>query len=424
MEKSVRTSDLEVQHPSYLYTHAHIMVVGCGALGNEVLKNLALLGIGHIVVVDFDHVERHNLSRSVLFRESDCPKPDKSGSTDSEKSGAGHSTSRPKIEVVRQCSDEGRSKVEIVRQCSDEVRSKVEVVRQRLLELNPEIEITAVKGDIAHDVGLGLLGEMDVAIACTDNRLARFMLNRHCMRVGIPWIDGGITQDEGTARVFAPPGALLNHPAGNCYACNLGPEALRDLSFRMPCAGTVRRPTAGDSVPTNILTASVIAAVQVQEALKIIRGEGTSLCGKMAYYEGIHLTSKLVTIEAYDECCPEHERWEPISASTFDQDTTVAEVLASSTSDGERIYLRDDCFVDYIIDRQTDERHRVMLPGRKVAAYIDQHPQLGGRLLSDFYQHEFRTLGAEFPYPELTLRQLGIPDKDILRVGDQYISIL
>lgn len=396
MEKSVRTSDLEVQHPSYLYTHAHIMVVGCGALGNEVLKNLALLGIGHIVVVDFDHVERHNLSRSVLFRESDCPKSDKSGSTDSEKSGAGHSTSRPKVEVVR----------------------------QRLLELNPEIEITAVKGDIAHDVGLGLLGEMDVAIACTDNRLARFMLNRHCMRVGIPWIDGGITQDEGTARVFAPPGALLNHPAGNCYACNLGPEALRDLSFRMPCAGTVRRPTAGDSVPTNILTASVIAAVQVQEALKIIRGEGTSLCGKMAYYEGIHLTSKLVTIEAYDECCPEHERWEPISASTFDQDTTVAEVLASSTSGAEPIYLRDDCFVDYIIDRQTDERHRVMLPGRKVAAYIDQHPQLGGRLLSDFYQHEFRTLGAEFPYPELTLRQLGIPDKDILRVGDQYISIL
>ena len=33
---------------------ANVMVVGCGALGNEVLKNLALFGVGHVVVVDFD----------------------------------------------------------------------------------------------------------------------------------------------------------------------------------------------------------------------------------------------------------------------------------------------------------------------------------------------------------------------------------
>ena len=31
---------------------AHIMVVGCGALGNEVLKNLALFGVGNLVLVD------------------------------------------------------------------------------------------------------------------------------------------------------------------------------------------------------------------------------------------------------------------------------------------------------------------------------------------------------------------------------------
>ena len=46
---------------------ARVMVVGCGALGNEVLKNLVLMGIRHIVVVDFDTVEADNLSRSVLF---------------------------------------------------------------------------------------------------------------------------------------------------------------------------------------------------------------------------------------------------------------------------------------------------------------------------------------------------------------------
>ena len=48
-------------------SQAHIMVVGCGALGNEVLKDLVLMGVRHIVTVDFDVVERDNLSRSVLF---------------------------------------------------------------------------------------------------------------------------------------------------------------------------------------------------------------------------------------------------------------------------------------------------------------------------------------------------------------------
>lgn len=41
---------------------------GCGALGNEVLKNLTLFGVGHLTVVDFDTVEPSNLTRSVLFR--------------------------------------------------------------------------------------------------------------------------------------------------------------------------------------------------------------------------------------------------------------------------------------------------------------------------------------------------------------------
>ena len=52
-------------------TNAKILVIGAGALGNEIIKNLALLGIGNIIVVDFDKIEPSNLSRSVLFRERD-----------------------------------------------------------------------------------------------------------------------------------------------------------------------------------------------------------------------------------------------------------------------------------------------------------------------------------------------------------------
>src|SRR5215470_12133353 len=50
---------------------ARILVVGAGALGNEILKNLALLGFQRVVVVDADRIELSNLSRSVLYRSAD-----------------------------------------------------------------------------------------------------------------------------------------------------------------------------------------------------------------------------------------------------------------------------------------------------------------------------------------------------------------
>ena len=54
---------------------ASVLVVGAGALGNEVVKNLALLGVGTTYLIDLDVVEASNLSRSVLFRSEDAGQP-------------------------------------------------------------------------------------------------------------------------------------------------------------------------------------------------------------------------------------------------------------------------------------------------------------------------------------------------------------
>ena len=367
---------------------AHVMVVGCGALGNEVLKNLVLMGVTHIVVVDFDIVEMGNLTRCVLFRKSDAERK----------------------------------------------RLKVEVVAERVHDMNPNMDVKTICGDIAYDVGLGLIRQMDVVIGCVDSRWARFCINRLCMRAGIPWVDGGIDGLEGTVRVFAP--------GKNCYACNLGPEGLKDLARRMPCSGIIRRQEQTGSAPTTSVIASIIGAIEVQEALKIIitgvrrqesgdrsqesgdrrqgDGEMTSLCGKMLYYDGEHTTVRIADYQAYDDECPEHELWTPVRQTAVSDSTPVGEALRcwAQELNAREVALRlaNDCFVDYVSRRDNDERVTMMVPGRSVADKVAGEKSLDGQPLSALYQHEYRHIDTGFPYPSLTLAQLGIPQHDIVQV--------
>ncbi|MBR0264809.1 MAG: ThiF family adenylyltransferase [Prevotella sp.] len=363
---------------------ARIMVVGCGALGNEVLKNLVLLGVEHIVAVDFDIVEVGNLSRSVLFSKQDA----------------------------------------------DARRLKVEVIAERLKAMNPAVEVKTICGDIAYDVGLGLIRQMDVVIGCVDSRWARYCINRLCMRAGIPWVDGGIEELEGTARVFVP--------GKNCYACNLGPEGLKDLARRMPCSGIIRRQEQAGHAPTTSIVASVIGAVEAQEALKLVhrealeRGELTSLCGKMFYYDGQHLTTKVIDFQAYDDDCAMHDRWMPIQSSELSDGQTVAEALSAVKRKFDArqatVCLENDCFVDYVVERSNDRKTQVMCPGRAVELFVERDKALRGIPLSGMYQHEYREIDESFPYQTCTLSQLGVPAHDVLHVmadgQDYYLEMV
>mmetsp|Transcript_5712 Transcript_5712/g.8288 ORF Transcript_5712/g.8288 Transcript_5712/m.8288 type:complete len:1108 (+) Transcript_5712:146-3469(+) len=48
-----------------------IFVVGAGAIGCELLKNLASMGIKNLIITDMDTIEKSNLSRQLLFRDRD-----------------------------------------------------------------------------------------------------------------------------------------------------------------------------------------------------------------------------------------------------------------------------------------------------------------------------------------------------------------
>ena len=362
---------------------ANVMVVGCGALGNEVLKNLALFGVEHLVIVDFDTIEPSNLTRSILFSRADA----------------------------------------------ETRRHKATVAAERLRDINPAIHVLPLVGDICHDVGLGLLRRMDVVVGCVDNRWARYCLNRLCMRAGVPWVDGGIDGLEGTARVFVP--------GKNCYACNLGPEALKDLSYRLSCSAAIRRNEEAGRVPTTPVIASIIGAVQAQEAVKLLHpdeladGELTSLCGKMLYYEGQHLAARIANFAGYDDDCPVHERWEPVEKADLTTDRPIGEALDSLAGKlgcrDPEIVLRDHCFVDYLTIRKDERRVAALLPDYAIARFLEEEPSLRHLPFHALYQHEIKTVGRDFPYPELTLAQVGIPPWSVLHVrtedGSRYVEL-
>lgn len=339
-------------------------------MGSEVLKGLTLMGVGHITIVDFDRVEATNLSRSVLLRLSDVG------------------------------------------------RLKVEVMAERMKELNPELHVHTICGDVAHDVGLGVFADADAVIGCVDSRWARFMINRHCMRMQRPWVDGGISQWEGTARVFAP--------GRNCYACSLDSEAMKQLRRRMPCSGTIRRMEQQGSAPTTSVAASVIGAIQVQEAIKIISGlMDDTMTDRMFCYDGEGNTTRMVTFEAWDEDCPEHDVWNFSAAEEqkettekLNETTTVEELFGMGFNE---MTLRDDCFVDYIYNKESGKRYEMMCPGRMVAERMDEDPELRGMLLGAFYQNEYHVIDPTFPYRNLTLAALGIPPHDVLQIDERYI---
>lgn len=70
MENAERKTDRQERIPDFSQKTIHetrIGVIGAGATGNEVLKNLALVGVGYVYCTDMDHIASSNISRTVLF---------------------------------------------------------------------------------------------------------------------------------------------------------------------------------------------------------------------------------------------------------------------------------------------------------------------------------------------------------------------
>lgn len=253
--------------------NATVLVVGAGALGNEVIKNLALMGIGNILIADFDTIEDSNLSRSVLFRST------------------------------------------------DNGRRKVDAAAAAVKHINPDVKVKAWHGDINFEMGLGVFRHVDAIVGCLDNREARLSINRFSWNVDRPWVDGAIQELMGIVRVFWP-----GH--GACYECTLTDFDYQMIGLRYSCPLLARDNLLQGKVPTTPTSASIVAAFQTQEALKLIHNLEVQP-GKALMING--LTNDIYTTEyPVKDMCMSHSRLEPIEElpGVTAVDTTLGELLS------------------------------------------------------------------------------------------------
>lgn len=344
-------------------TAARVLVVGAGALGNELLKNFALLGVGHIHVVDLDTIEHSNLARCVLFREGDEGQP------------------------------------------------KAETAAVAASRLNPDVMITGETCDVTQ-LGLGTLRAYDVVVGGLDNREARVWVNHACRKLGITWVDGAIEGLRGVARVFPPYGA--------CYECTLSEVDRELLARRRSCALLSPEEMLLGKVPTTSTSASVVAAIQCQETVKVLHGRAdlVALQNRGFVFMGETMETYLVDYTE-DPYCLAHDTYDAFVEWQLNSNHSISDLLEACELEGDLVAEFED---DIVVSMSCVACASTELVGRRLSslpASIGLCPTCGEARSLDLA----RTVGPGESLTSVPLMELGLPTGDVVTVRNSLARV-
>ncbi|MFX1280204.1 MAG: ThiF family adenylyltransferase [Promethearchaeota archaeon] len=228
-----------------------VMVIGAGATGNELVKNLVLTGIGKIYLIDYDYINPSNLNRCILF------------------------------------SIESANRKEY----------KADVVKEACANISSNTEIISIKQDL-DNIDKTLYKKSDVICSCVDNIEARIEANNNAFYYKIPFVDSGIDEFFGSIQ-----SVYSEVKDAACLQCNITDIDLDLMWKKYSCTGQEINSENGETfgvIASIITTTSIIGGLQSQEVLKFILGLeyfkenkkwnpyiGQPLIGKQLNYNGI-----------------------------------------------------------------------------------------------------------------------------------------
>jgi molybdopterin/thiamine biosynthesis adenylyltransferase len=202
-----------------------ILVVGAGALGNEVVKALGLLGLESVLIVDPDVVEPSNLTRSFLFRTPDAMKSEKASA-----------------------------------------------LAEAANRLFPETQFLPFNVEIA-DLGFGHIAGSDIIFSCVDNDLARLEVAYIANKLNITVVDAGLgTPNYSHGRV-----SYFPNGGGVCYSCLLTERRRRELLTLWDASGRTCSGGFGEGsdrgFPSTPTMAAIIGSIQVETGLRRVMAQ-------------------------------------------------------------------------------------------------------------------------------------------------------
>ncbi|MCK4443235.1 MAG: HesA/MoeB/ThiF family protein [Thermoplasmata archaeon] len=203
------------------------MIVGVGGLGALSAEIMARVGIGELVLMDYDTLEEANLNR-LIYNADQIGMP------------------------------------------------KVDALKEHLLKANPEVAITTYPYDITdgkgYDSFLDEVGKCDIVLGCVDTFPVRLFINTQVVKAGKPLIDGGASNDgiNGSVHVVIPGKTA-------CYRCNR-PVVEEPSEYKPKSDGSGL--CHFTSLPT---TMAIISSLQCQEGLKHLLGFG-KVASYLMYY--------------------------------------------------------------------------------------------------------------------------------------------
>ncbi|WP_239337497.1 ThiF family adenylyltransferase [Frankia sp. CiP3] len=257
-----------------LLAAATAVIVGVGALGNEVAKNLALAGVGRLILCDPDTVAASNLSRAVLLGPGDVGQP------------------------------------------------KVAAAATALARLAPDVTVETRQAELVTGVGLGELADAGVVLGCLDSRRARLRLLGRTALVGAALVDGGTFAWGGEIR-------LRVDPAEACYGCSLTPHQRGESDLPWSCAEI--RPDGPQ--PASIVPTSIVAGWMALAALRLLFAGPPEY--RMLRIDGTTGHTAPVTLTR-DAGCPHHRPLDgPVHLLPVDHRATVGDLLEALPAGAE-----------------------------------------------------------------------------------------
>ncbi|MEM3577080.1 MAG: HesA/MoeB/ThiF family protein [Candidatus Bathyarchaeia archaeon] len=215
-------------------TNSKVAVVGLGGLGTASSLYLALAGVGHLRLIDQDTVELHNLHRQVLYSKDDLRYP------------------------------------------------KAEVSAKRLKKVNPLVEVEPISENLNAENAEKLISGVDCVVDGLDNIRTRYLVNRACTKLKIPYVFGAAIGIEGNLSVFAP-------PETPCLEC-----VFPDIDDRNILTCDVRGVLGA--------TPGIIGTMQAMETIKVLTGIGYTLKGKLMICDFSDMYFTVIDIFKRENC--------------------------------------------------------------------------------------------------------------------------